>query len=242
MLGGGGRDDGVVNAASSQLANERLTAAVDEMQTKEYMAQRDESDVIPTHRHLVPDKPKKESTLKTFAAGDQKEDRSDNDNDDSDDDDLEFIRQRRADAMRKQQDSMGKWVSQMHGTYRDISQEDFFGTVVREKGGSDRVVIHFYHNDFERCAVMDRYLGEVARLMMNTRFVKVNVDKAPFLVDKLKVTTLPCLVLFKDDIAVDRVIGFELGVDVGTEDDAFQMSREALQERLEIGLQIREAE
>lgn len=230
MLGG---KECVVNAASNQLANERLTAAVDEMNTKEYMASRDESDVIPTHRHLVPEKPKKESRLECFSM-DKKRAGSDDDSDD----DLEFIRQRRHDAMKQQQKDLGKWIGQMHGTYRDIGQEDFFNTVVREKGGSERVAMHFYHSDFERCAVMDRYLGEVSKTMLNTRFVKVNVEKAPFLVDKLKVTTLPCLVLFKDDIAVDRVIGFELGTQEQDE-NANQMSREALQERLEIGLQIR---
>jgi hypothetical protein len=39
--------------------------------------------------------------------------------------------------------------------------------------------------------------------------LKVNVDNAPFLVTKLKVQVLPCVISFIDGIGVDRIIGFE---------------------------------
>jgi thioredoxin-like negative regulator of GroEL len=35
------------------------------------------------------------------------------------------------------------------------------------------------------------------------------VEKVPFLVERLKIQVLPCVILFKDGIAVDRVVGFE---------------------------------
>jgi hypothetical protein len=39
--------------------------------------------------------------------------------------------------------------------------------------------------------------------------LKINVENAPFLVTKLKVQVLPCVIAFKDGISVDRIIGFE---------------------------------
>lgn len=35
------------------------------------------------------------------------------------------------------------------------------------------------------------------------------MENAPFLVTKLKVQVLPCVIAFKDGISVDRIIGFE---------------------------------
>ena len=43
----------------------------------------------------------------------------------------------------------------------------------------------------------------------DTRFVKISVDNAPFLVTKLKVQVLPCVITFVDGVSTDRIIGFE---------------------------------
>ena len=37
----------------------------------------------------------------------------------------------------------------------------------------------------------------------------MNVDNAPFLVTKVKVQVLPCVIAFVDGVGVDRVVGFE---------------------------------
>jgi len=39
--------------------------------------------------------------------------------------------------------------------------------------------------------------------------MKINVSNAPFLVGKLKVQVLPCVLAFVDGINIDRIIGFE---------------------------------
>jgi thioredoxin-like negative regulator of GroEL len=41
------------------------------------------------------------------------------------------------------------------------------------------------------------------------RILKINVENCPFLVTKLKVQVLPCVIAFIDGIGVDRIIGFE---------------------------------
>jgi thioredoxin-like negative regulator of GroEL len=37
----------------------------------------------------------------------------------------------------------------------------------------------------------------------------MNVDNAPFLVTKLKIQVLPCVLAFVDGLSVDRIVGFE---------------------------------
>ncbi len=43
----------------------------------------------------------------------------------------------------------------------------------------------------------------------DTRFLKMKVENAPFLVVKLKVQVLPCVVAFANGVSVDRIVGFE---------------------------------
>lgn len=49
----------------------------------------------------------------------------------------------------------------------------------------------------------------------------MNVDNAPFLVIKLKVQVLPCVIAFVDGVGADRVVGFEglAGSGSGSVDD-----------------------
>ena len=37
----------------------------------------------------------------------------------------------------------------------------------------------------------------------------MNVENAPFLVTKLKIQVLPCVLAFIDGVSVDRIVGFE---------------------------------
>jgi hypothetical protein len=39
--------------------------------------------------------------------------------------------------------------------------------------------------------------------------LKINVENAPFLVTKLKVQVLPCVIAFVKGVTVDRIVGFE---------------------------------
>lgn len=59
---------------------------------------------------------------------------------------------------------------------------------------------------------------------LQTRFLHINVDNAPFLVTKLKIQVLPCVVIFIDGIGVDRVVGFE-GLGFGDEFKTVDLER-----------------
>ena len=43
----------------------------------------------------------------------------------------------------------------------------------------------------------------------DTRFLRINVENAPFLVTKIKIQVLPCVVSYIKGTGVDRIIGFE---------------------------------
>lgn len=47
----------------------------------------------------------------------------------------------------------------------------------------------------------------------------MNVDNAPFLVVKLKVQVLPCVLAFVNGVSVDRIVGFE---GIGYTQDTFK--------------------
>lgn len=212
---GTGKSSGCINEASNLLANQQLTQTIQHMGTAEYQRNRDANDIIPTHRlptsgagpnedeslqayDPVAEK-KKEKELQGVHAEDNEED----------DNELLRLRQTRLASLRKAQEDRIMYKSKQHGEYREIGQDDFFNVVVREKGGSDRCCIHFYHKDFESCKQIDNYLSKMAREVFSIRFCKIEAEKSPFLVERLSITTLPCCVLLKDDIAIDRIIGFE---------------------------------
>mmetsp|Transcript_6651 Transcript_6651/g.16641 ORF Transcript_6651/g.16641 Transcript_6651/m.16641 type:complete len:244 (+) Transcript_6651:107-838(+) len=127
---------------------------------------------------------------------------------DDDDDELRKIREKRLADMKKKQTEAQGMKSRGHGEYAEIVEDEFLKTVTNSK----LCVVHFYHRDFERCKVLDKHLPDLARKHFETKFVKINAEKARFFVEKLKVRMLPSLVFFLNGVAVDRMVGFdELG-------------------------------
>lgn len=88
----------------------------------------------------------------------------------------------------------------------DTDQEIFFLSNRKTKYS----LIHFFHPDFNRCAILDSHLARLAPKHYEARMIKVNVENVPFLVTKLNVRVLPCLIAFVDGKSVGRVEGFEL--------------------------------
>ncbi len=94
-------------------------------------------------------------------------------------------------------------------TYSELQTEKEFLAITT---GTKRAVVHFFHRDFRRCDIIDKHLQIIAQNHFKTKIAKINVESAPFFVEKLAVKVLPCIVSFIDGIAVDRIVGFdELG-------------------------------
>lgn len=138
------------------------------------------------------------------------------------DDDIEGIRQKRMADMKKRQEKMKDWVARGHGEYREIfSEQEFF----KEMKGEDRMVCHFFRENWP-CKVFDKHLSIIAKRHMETKFVKINAEKSPFLTERLKIWMLPTLALVQREQTVDYVVGFD---SIGGKDD---FSTEMLEERL----------
>ncbi|GAB2300976.1 Thioredoxin domain-containing protein plp3a [Dionaea muscipula] len=122
-----------------------------------------------------------------------------------DDPELEKLHYERILSLKKEAEKRESTKRQGHGEYREITEADFLGEVT----SSELVICHFYHNEFYRCKIMDKHLKSLSPKYIDTKFIKLDAENAPFFVSKLAIKTLPCVVLFRNGIAVDRLIGFQ---------------------------------
>ncbi|XP_042440475.1 thioredoxin domain-containing protein PLP3B-like isoform X2 [Zingiber officinale] len=141
-----------------------------------------------------------------------------------DDPELEKLHAERIAALKKEVEKREVLKKQGHGEYREITEGEFLGEVT----GSERVVCHFYHREFYRCKIMDKHLKALAPVHINTKFIKLDAENAPFFVTKLAIKTLPCVILFRNGIAFDRIVGFQ---DLGSKDDFTARALENLLKR-----------
>ncbi|BBG95404.1 phosducin-like protein 3 homolog [Prunus dulcis] len=95
---------------------------------------------------------------------------------------------------------------------KEITEGDFLGEVT----GTEKAICHFYHQEFYRCKIMDKHLKTLASKHVDTKFIKLDAENAPFFITKLGVKTLPCVIIFRKGVAVDRLVGFQ---DMGGKDD-----------------------
>ena len=144
---------------------------------------------------------------------DEEEKDSDHDSDFDDDDEImQSLREQRIDQMKMEQAEHVQNMQRGHGHYTEIVEDEFLPTVTKIKF----VVVHFYHNDFETCKVMDHHLNIICQKHTETKFCKINAEKCPFFISKLQIQMLPTVICFMDGVAFDRIVGFE---ELGGKDD-----------------------
>mmetsp|Transcript_569 Transcript_569/g.1348 ORF Transcript_569/g.1348 Transcript_569/m.1348 type:complete len:289 (+) Transcript_569:112-978(+) len=138
-------------------------------------------------------------------ARDQEKYFEDEDNDADEDNELRMLREKRLRQIQSAQRQKLEDIGKGHGQYRNIVQDEF----LHEVTNSMYTVCHFYHNDFEKCKVMDHHLNILAKRHIETKFVKIDAAKTPFFVQKLSVRMMPTLIFFVDGVAKEKLIGFE---------------------------------
>ena len=116
------------------------------------------------------------------------------------------LREKRLNQLQQELNKAKILKNSQHGTYLEIKDEK---QILEITTSTKLCIVHFMKPDFNRCRIMDEKLRVLAEKHYETRFVSVNVENAPFLVVKLGVQVLPCVIAFKDGVSVDRVIGFE---------------------------------
>lgn len=86
-----------------------------------------------------------------------------------------------------------------------INEEDVFKITTTER----YVVLEFYHENFNKCIKMDEKLKILSQKHLFTKFLKINVKDAPFLINKLKIKILPIVIIYNFGIESNRLIGFD---------------------------------
>ncbi len=131
-------------------------------------------------------------------------------NDLMEDEELQALHEERIARLKAEREKRQQLSQKGHGTYTEISEGEFLEIVTQ----TDLVVCHFFHREFERCKIMDKHLSTLAYKHFNSRFIKLSAPDCPFFTVKLNIKTLPCIIGFKNGVAVGRVTGFEgLGAD-----------------------------
>ncbi|KIK68008.1 hypothetical protein GYMLUDRAFT_803974 [Collybiopsis luxurians FD-317 M1] len=124
-------------------------------------------------------------------------------------DDNATMREQGLEILRREMERTQELKQNQHGTYSEITDEK---QVVHITAHEQRCVVHFYHPDFKRCEIMDKHLAKLAPKYFNTRFFRVFVENIPWLVERLSIKVLPCVICFVKGVTKDRLIGFdELG-------------------------------
>lgn len=133
--------------------------------------------------------------------------------DNLDSDDLDRLREQRLQQMKKAAAQREEWRSQGHGQYTELTEEKEFFDECKK---SNKVVCHFYRDSTFRCKIVDKHLALLAPKHLEAKFVKLNVDRAPFLCDRLHVRILPTIAVVIDSKTKDYIKGFD---DLGGHDD-----------------------
>lgn len=155
---------------------------------------------------------------------DEQDNDNNNDSDGDDDDDsddhrvLRDLRERRLAELRARAQARAANLARGHGQVRTISQDEFLPETTtatattgtsNSNSSSEWVVCHFFHREFERCAVMDHHLHIVAPAHPECKFLRLEAARAPFFVAKLRIRVLPTLLVLRNGRVVDRLTGFE---------------------------------
>ena len=88
----------------------------------------------------------------------------------------------------------------------DVNQSSFQSEVL----ASDQpVVVDFWAPWCGPCRMLAPVVEKVASAMTGrVKFVKLNTDENPSIAGQYGITGIPCLIVFKNGQAVDRIVGF----------------------------------
>ncbi|SCU89504.1 LAME_0E03928g1_1 [Lachancea meyersii CBS 8951] len=138
---------------------------------------------------------------------------------DNDDEFLQGYREQRLQQIATEMRQVKSNVENEHyGQLRTVDDER---EIMKLTSNSDQVVIHFGLENFKKCGVMDSKLSQLAPKHLLTRFLRVSVDKCPFLVTKLQIKVLPFVVAYKKGVERTRIVGFSR---LGNQPDDFDVS------------------
>jgi len=139
--------------------------------------------------------------------------------------DLLELRKKRLNELQDKSKKIMEWKMKGHGKYSEIQdQKDWFAEIK----ANDRVICHFYRGSTWRCEIVDKHLTILAQKHLETRFIKIDAEKSPFLAEKLNIVLMPTIICTKDQFTLDTIEGFD---QLGGKDD---FTTAVLEKRLSI--------
>ncbi|KAF1933407.1 GTPase inhibitor [Didymella exigua CBS 183.55] len=123
-----------------------------------------------------------------------------------DDSELDAFRAQRIQQLHDEFDRARRLKASEHGTYSEVKDEKALMDITTS---TKNCIVHFFKPDFNRCRIMDTHFESLAPSHYEARILKINVDNCPFLVTRLGVQVLPCVISFIDGVGADRIVGFE---------------------------------
>ena len=87
----------------------------------------------------------------------------------------------------------------------EISEKEFEETINNKE--KNAVVIDFYADWCMPCLMIAPVIEDLAVKMKKIKFARVNVDENQNLSEKFNISSIPCLVIFKEGKEVERITG-----------------------------------
>ena len=88
----------------------------------------------------------------------------------------------------------------------EINKDNFNDEVINYKGS---VLVDFYANWCGTCKMLRPVLEEISESNSDIKIVSVNVDEADNLAMSYGISSIPCVIKFKDGAEINRSVGFK---------------------------------
>lgn len=97
-----------------------------------------------------------------------------------------------------------EWLNRGHGELTEVSEQEFFKVMK----GEERMVCLFYRES-PPCEAMEKHLQILAPKHLETKFVKLQAEKSPFLAERLKIWMLPTVAIIQNEKTTDYIVGLD---------------------------------
>ncbi|XP_041450852.1 thioredoxin domain-containing protein 9-like [Drosophila obscura] len=96
-----------------------------------------------------------------------------------------------------------------NGSYTQLAGEKEFFELSKQYAN---IVLLFHRTGDQQCRIMDTHLKLLAAKHLEAKFCKINIEDAKFLQQRLRINHTPEILLVKDRMTTDYIVGFqELG-------------------------------
>merc|ERR1740123_2850434 len=123
-----------------------------------------------------------------------------------DEEDLEELRAKRLEDIWKKQVQRSKWLANNHGRIHELSDQKLFFENVKS---TKHVICLFYSKTSKWTQILQDHLTLIAQKHLECKFIQIEAQHAPFLIERLNIWMMPTLVLAKDNKVSTQLRGLD---------------------------------